>query len=48
MRTLERILISATNLLCQLLSVTPGQLEFIRRKRRGPQTLQERPDVFQA
>ena len=48
MRTLERILIAATNLLCELLEVTPGRLESIRRRRRGPQRLDERSDVFEA
>ena len=36
MRTFENLLIKFTDLLCRLLCVTPGQLEYIRQKKKGP------------
>ena len=48
MKTFETFMIWSTNLLCRLFDVTPGQVEAVKRKRRGPQRLEDRPDVLEA
>ena len=47
MRTIESILIRLANLFCQILSVTPGQLEHIRQKKKGPTPMKDRPNVME-
>ena len=47
MRTFENLLIKFTDLLCRLLCVTPGQLEYIRQKKKGPTPMKERPNVME-
>ena len=47
MRTFENLLIKFADLLCKLLSVTPGQLEYIRRKKKGPAPMKDRPNVME-
>ena len=47
MRTLEKLLIRFTDLLCRILSVTPGQLEYVRQKNKPPTPMKDRANVME-
>ncbi len=47
MRTLVKLLIRFTDLLCRMLSVTPGQVEYVRQKKKGPTPMKDRPNVME-